>query len=312
MPILKPPHLRRGDLIGLIAPASPPAADNIERGVRYLESLGYRVTVGPNTGRELGYLAGTDEERAHDLNLMLRDRKVRAIFAIRGGYGTPRLLSAIDYRAVRKDPKVIAGYSDITALQLALFRRTGLVTFSGPMAGVEMANGIDPFTEEWFWRSVTSTAPLGLLKNPPGEPLWSSGKGSGRGQLLGGNLALLVSLLGTPYSPDYRKAVLVLEDVDEAPHRVDRMFIQLELAGIPGKISALVLGKFTDCVPADPSKPHLTIEQVLEEVRRRVRVPVLANFQYGHIARKLTLPFGVRVAIDARRGVFEVKEPGVR
>lgn len=309
---LKPPRLRKGDLIGIISPASTPSAqEKIDKGVHYLERLGYRVKIGKHVMAQHGYLAGTDEQRAEDLNDMLRDRAVRAIFAIRGGYGTPRLLHLVDYRAVRRDPKILVGYSDVTGLQLALYRRAGLVTFSGPMVAVEMWDSIDPFTEEHFWRVITSSARIGSLRNPDGERLISYNSGKATGRLLGGNLSLLASLLGTRYLPNLRHAILILEDVDEAPHRVDRMFTQLYHAGITTTINGLVLGVFTDCVPSDPSKPHLTISQVIEDAVRRMRCPVLSNLQYGHIAKKLTLPFGIQALLDTRSGTLKLQEGAV-
>jgi muramoyltetrapeptide carboxypeptidase len=309
---LKPPRLRKGDVIGVISPASPPSAqEKIDKGVSYLEHLGYRIRIGRHVMAQHGYLAGTDELRAEDLNEMFRDPKVKAVFALRGGYGTPRLLHMVDYNAVRRNPKILVGYSDLTALQLALYRKTGLITFSGPMVGVEMWDAIDPFTEEHFWRVITSSRTIGSLKNPEEEPvsLYNGGKASGR--LIGGNFSLLMSLLATPYLPDLRDAVLFLEDVDEAPHRVDRMFAQLYHARITKNIAGLVLGKFTDCVPSDPSKPHLTIDQVLEDALRRISSPILTNFQYGHIAKKLTVPLGVKAVLDTRAGSLKIPEGAV-
>lgn len=312
MNTLKPPRLQKGDLIGIVSPASAPSSqEKIDKGVQYLERLGYRVTIGKNVMAEHGYLAGTDDLRASDLNEMIRDRNVKAIFAVRGGYGTPRLLQLIDYRALKRNPKIIVGYSDLTALQLAIFRKMGLVTFSGPMVGVEMWNSIDPYTEEHFWRTVTSRSKVGPLPNPPEEPLQIIKHGKASGRLIGGNLSLLLSLFGTPYCPDLRGSILVLEDVDEAPHRVDRMLAQLYNAGIWKKIAGLVLGHFTDCAPSDPSKPHLTIDQVLQEATEMVPCPIASNFQYGHIPRKLTLPFGLRARLETKKGLIEVVESAV-
>ncbi len=309
---LKPPRLRRGDLIGVISPSSTPSAqEKIDKGVQYLEHLGYRVRVGRHAMAEHGYLAGTDDLRAEDLNEMLRDPSVKAVFATRGGYGTPRLLQLVDYNAVRRNPKILVGYSDLTALQLALYKKTGLITFSGPMVGVEMWDSIDPFTEEHFWRTITSSARIGVLRNPEGEQVSFYNRGKASGILIGGNLSLLVSLLATPYLPNLRETLLVLEDVDEAPHRVDRMFAQLHHAGITKNIAGLILGKFTDCVPFDPAKPHLTVEQVLEDVLRRITCPVLANFQYGHVAKKLTVPIGVKAILDTRAGALKILEGAV-
>ncbi|HEY4613640.1 MAG TPA: LD-carboxypeptidase, partial [Bacteroidota bacterium] len=307
--IIKPPKLQKGDVIGIISPASAPSSsEKIEKGVRYLESLGYRVKVGAHAANAHGYLAGTDDERAADLNAMLNDRSVNAIFAVRGGYGTPRLLPLVDYRAAKRNPKIIVGYSDLTALQLALFRKTGLVTFSGPMVGVEMFNGIDPYTEKHFWRIVTSPKRIGVLPNPPEESVQTLRAGKATGRLLGGNFALVMSLLGTPYAPGFKKSILVLEDTDEAPHRIDRMLMQLLNAGALGKISGLAFGKFTDCVPKDPASPHFTVEQVLAQYAERLRVPVLTNLQYGHIPKKLTIPLGVKARLDSTKGTLEVLE----
>ena len=309
MPLVKPPRLRKGDLIGLVSPASAPSSpEKIEKGVRYLESLGYRARVGPHASSVRGYLAGTDEERAADFNSMINDPKVKAIFALRGGYGTPRLLDMLDYRGLRRSPKIIVGYSDLTSLQLAVLRKCSLVTFSGPMVAVEMWNGIDPYTEENFWRLLTSPKAPGALPFPSESTPRAVQSGKARGALIGGNLALLMSNVGTPYIPPLAGAILFVEDVDEAPHRVDRMFMQLKNAGTLSSISGLVLGLFTECVPSDPSTPHLTIDQVLAELVSHTDVPILGNVPYGHVPRKLTIPLGVRARMDVDRLRLEIAE----
>ena len=309
MTILKPPRLRRGDVIGLISPASTPLPpEKIEKGARYLEGLGYRVKLGQHVAAQHGYFAGTDKQRLADLNAMLNDPQVKAIFAIRGGYGSPRLLPFVDYRAARRQPKIIVGFSDVTALQLALFRRTGLVTFSGPLPGVEFWRKPDPYTEEHFWRLLTAPRRIGPLPNPDSEPLRTRIHGCAEGRLLGGNLSLLVSNLGTRFSPDYRGSVLVLEDVQEDFHRVDRMFTQLRNAGILDQINGLVLGQFTRCKPNDPTKPHLNLAEIFDEVSSWVTAPTVEGFQYGHVPRKLTLTIGLRARLDASRGTLTVLE----
>lgn len=310
--VMKPPPLQKRDVIGFVSPASPPPSfERIEKAVSYLENLGYRVEVGKHVMDQCGYLAGQDVERARDFNDFLKNRTIKAIFAIRGGYGTPRILRLIDYDIIRKNPKIIVGYSDITALQLALFAKCRLVTFSGPMAGVEMWNSMDPYTEEHFWRLLTSPKKIGRLKNPPEETIRAYGKGTSEGILLGGNLALVLSNLATPYSPSYNNTILFLEDVDEAPHRIDRMFAQLRNAGILSNVAGLLLGKFTDCVPTDPSKPHLKTEEVLEEFSQSVTVPLLANLQFGHIPQKLTIPLGVKARLSTRMRSIEIMESAV-
>jgi len=312
MTIIKPIRLHKGSTLGLVAPASTPSSDEkIEKGAAYLERLGYRVKMGKHIRKTHGYLAGTDEERAADFNTMVRDKDVKAIFAIRGGYGTPRILRMIDYQSLKRNPKIIAGYSDITALQLAIFRKIGLVTFSGPMTGSDMWKDFDPYTEEHFWRLLTSTKKVGILNNPIDEPLKILKTGIARGRLLGGNLSLLACLLGTPFLPNFRRSILFLEDVDEAPHRVDRMLAQLINAGILPEVAGLVYGRFTNCNPANPSEPHFTIDHILDEYADAIKRPIAANFQYGHIPRKLTVPIGLQAALDTKKRRIEVLEGAV-
>ena len=217
----------------------------------------------------------------------------------------------IDYPALKRDPKIIVGYSDITALQLAIFRKIGLITFSGPMPGVEMWKGIDPYTEEHFWRLLTSNKKIGRLDNPPDEPLKILKHGKARGRLLGGNFSLLACLMGTLFQPKLQDSILILEDVEEAPHRIDRMLAQLCNAGVLQKLSALIFGKFTDCNPSDPKEPHLTLDEVMKEYTERVSCPVISNFQYGHIPKKLTVPLGLQAALDTKKNKIEVVEGGV-
>ena len=312
MTVVKPPRLKKGDLIGLVSPASAPtSADKIEGSVRYLESRGYRVKVGEHVAKTCGYLAGTDQERAADFNSMLADPQVKAVFALRGGYGTPRLLPLIQSRLLARQPKIISGFSDITALQLAIFKKCRLVTFSGPMPAVEFWKNPDPYTEENFWRLLTSRTSVGTLANPPDDPLVVQREGKASGVMLGGNLALVVSSLATPYMPFLRNAVLVLEEVDEYPHRVDRMFAQLRNAGVFQNAAAVVFGRFTECGPKDSAQPHLTVEHLLKEYAQGARGPVLGNFCYGHVPRKLTVPFGLKASIDTRKNRIEVRGSAV-
>lgn len=310
--VIKPPRLRKGELVGLICPASAPLKpETIDRAIDYFEKQSHPVKLGANARKQRGYLAGTDEERAADFNAMARDREVRAIFAVRGGYGTPRILPLIDYRALKRDPKIVCGFSDITALNCAIWRKTGLVTFSGAMPGVELWKGPHPETEQVFWKVLRSTTRPGKLQNPGGIKLKGQGRGKAAGRLICANLALLVSLLGTPFVPNLRGAILVAEDVGEEPYRIDRMFAQLRNAGVLNQISGLVLGTFTECEPKDPAKPTLRLSEVLEDVAGWAHVPMLMHLQYGHIPRKLTLPMGVRAEMDSSRGTLTILEAGV-
>lgn len=309
MRAVKPPRLRPGDLIGLVSPAGiPRPAEKIQLGARYLESRGYRVLVGKHAAREHGYLAGTDEERAEDLNAMIRDSRVKAIFASRGGYGSQRIVSAVDFDALRQQPKIVSGFSDITGLQLAIWRRCKLVTFSGPMPAVEFRQPVDPYTEERFWRLLVS-GECEVLNNPPELPPRTILPGTASGVLLGGNLALVAATLGTTYCPSFRNSILVLEDVGEEPYRVDRMLTQLRNAGVCP--SGVAFGKFTLCAPKDPQAPSFTIPQLQDDFARRLNVPAIAELQYGHVPKKLTVPFGVRARLDPAVGTIQMLEPAV-
>lgn len=309
--ILQPPRLRRGAVIGLIAPASPPVPAKVEAGVRYLEGLGYRVKLGAQVGRHHGCFAGTDAERLADLNGMLRDPQVDAIFALRGGYGCQRLLPHVDYAAARRSPKIIAGYSDLTALQLALLRKAGLVTFSAPMPAVEFAAGVDPFTEEDFWAALTSRAARRTLPMPTDPAPRILRPGVAEGRLIGGCLSLLASSLATPYLPPLKGALLFLEDVHEEPHRLDRMFIQLRNAGVIHRLAGLLLGQFTDQGPHPSTLAHLPWSEMLGEVLAELRGPGLDGLPYGHIPRRWTVPLGIRARLDASRKRLTLLEPAV-
>lgn len=308
-----PPKLKSGDLIGIVTPASPVAdATRIEKGVRYLESLGYRVVIGENVGKVHGYLAGSDDERAADLHAMFSDPRVKAIIGVRGGYGTPRLLSLLNYRLIGRNPKILVGFSDFTALQLALWKKCRLITFYGPMVGVEMVHQIDPFTEELFWRVVTSPRKIGNISFPDEPPIESLRAGKASGRLLGGNLSLVASLLGTQYQPDFTGSILFIEEITEEPYRVDRMMMQLNNAALYRKANGMLLGQFTDCIPLDATKPSLTTTRVLRDAATAFAKPTLANLPFGHVSKKLTLPVGLRVRLDATAKTLQFLEPAVQ
>lgn len=309
---LKPPKLKKRDLIGIVAPASLVLdPSRIDRGVSYLERLGYEVIVGANVLKRHGYLAGTDDERAADLHAMFRDRRVKAIICARGGYGTPRLLRMLDYRMIKRNPKILVGFSDITALQLTLWTTCGLVTFHAPMLATDMAEPMDPFTEEMFWLLVTSNQKVGSLTFP--EPMEAKilRPGTFTGHLLGGNLSILVSLLGTPYQPDLGGSVLFLEEVGEEPYRVDRMLTQLQNAALLARCRGIMIGQCTDCVPRDPSRPSLSLDEVLKEFALAFKKPVISNVPFGHVKQKITIPVGIRARIDTQKRSFELLEAAV-
>jgi len=313
MTVIKPRVLKKGDTIGIIAPASPPSSlEKITKGAEYLEQLGYRVKLGKNVQKVYGYLAGTDQERADDINTMFADNDVKAIIAVRGGYGTPRILPLLDYSVFKKKPKIFVGYSDLTALQLAIFRKTGLVTFSGPMVGVEMFKGVDSFTEEHFWACITSTKKMGVIHNPDERKLQTLVKGKASGILLGGNLSLIVALAGSKYLPSFKKSLLFIEEIEEETYRFDRMMNQLRITNILNDASGIIMCELTDVKATDTTKPFLTAEQVMDDYLSKLKKPVVTGLVYGHVPQKLTIPIGIRATIDTSKNSLSFLESGVR
>ncbi|MFA6457345.1 MAG: LD-carboxypeptidase [Bacteroidota bacterium] len=309
----KPRSLRKGDLIGIIAPASPPSsAEKIYKGAEYLERLGYRVTFGKNIEKVNGYLAGTDQERADDIHTMFTNKNVRAIFTVRGGYGTPRLLPLLDYSLIRNNPKILVGYSDITALQLALYKKTGLISFSGPMSGVEMFKGIDPFTEEHFWAVLTSTKKLGIIVNPDGRQVETIAPGKCTGPLLGGSLSLITTMVGSSYLPSFKQSILFFEEIEEETYRFDRMMNQLRLSHILKDAGGVIVGDLTDVKASDITKPFLTAEQVIAEYLSDLPKPAISGLAYGHVPVKLTIPIGIKATLDADNRTLRFDESCVR
>lgn len=313
---LKPPRLRDGMTVGLIAPASPP---NEKADIRFamdvIRSLGFRVKEGRHLYARQQYLAGSDRERADDVNAMFADPAVDAIFCLTGGYGTPRILPFIDYDAVRRHPKVVLGYSDITGLLLGLYARAGLVGFHGPVA---LRNFGDYALAEFRKVLVEPQAPVTIAAPPPFEPRpgWVDREnrisryagGRAAGPLVGGNLTLVSSLMGTPYEPDFRGAILFLEDIGEAPYRIDRMLTQLWLAGRLQQLTGIVLGRFTK---ADYDSNTFSLEEVFEQRLGGLGIPVVRGLMIGHMADIATVPIGVRAELDADAGTLTLLETAV-
>jgi muramoyltetrapeptide carboxypeptidase len=314
MKIVKPKKLKKGDVIGIISPASFPKDESrIEKGVNYLEKLGYRVEVGKHITKQYGYLAGTDEERLEDLHYMFKNKDVKAIINIRGGYGSGRLLDKINYGLIKRNPKIFVGYSDITALQMAFLKKAGLVTFAGPMLAVDFwRDDVNEFTEEFFWNMVTSNKKIGKLKNPDNENFYTLTKGRGEGQLVGGNLALLSSIMGTPYQPNLKNSVLLLEEIGEEPYKIDRMFYQIKYATNNFKdLKGIIIGRFVDCYIKNPEDASLTLNDVISGYFENLKIPVIYNVKHGHIEQNLTIPWGLKTKINASRNFIEIMESAV-
>jgi len=329
--VIRPKSLCKNAVIGIIAPASPQRdPDRLTRGVKYLEKLGYRVKYGPHIDkRHAGYLAGTDAERLNDLHVMFADPQVDAIFCARGGYGSARLLPFIDWDLLKKNPKIFVGFSDLTSLQLAIWKKIGLVTFSGALPSVDMADEIDAETEEWFWRVLTSTSPLGpltqslpLRRSRVVSAFDSSAIGSNaiqsksssapkRAPLIPANLTVLCSMLGTPWMPSLRNALLVLEDIGEDTYRLDRLFTQLRLSGTLDSLSGLAFGYFTQAGPPTTSTPHRDVQELLDEIKQSTMCPFITGLMFGHEKKKFTLPIGVHASIASRSAALILHDAAV-
>lgn len=303
-----PRPLRPGGLIGICSPSSASSSEGIASGVRALEARGYRVRVAPHAYARhdpLTYLAGSDEQRADDLNLLLRDPDVDMVLCARGGYGAGRLLGLVDYEALRRDPKPLVGYSDITALHLAIAAQCQIVSFSGIMASAcQDIGGADlhPFSEASLWQMV-GDAPFPRVLNTPGDAPWKVLSAAApdiptvTGPVYAVCLSLLVSLLGTPYVPDLRGAILLIEDIGEDLYRVDRMLTQLRLAGILDNLAALLIGSFNGKGATEDDLLDRLVPQMARDMMPG-SVPVASGLPYGHIARRWTVPCGAIATVD--------------
>ena len=309
---VKPKALRRGDAISVVAPAGPVVRERIEKAFDYLRSLGYRIKTHGDVFRSRGYLAGDDSTRAEELMAAFADPESTAVWCARGGYGVARILDRLDYDVVQRHPKVFIGFSDITALHLALQNRTGLVTFHGPnlQDGFGAAEDMSSTTEAALWRMISLDE-----QNSTGEQhctyaetgvadvtLRTIAPGIANGRLTGGNLSVLAGLVGTPYEVDTAGRILFLEDVNEPIYRVDRYLAQLALAGKLQAAAGIVLGGFTfDEGAASGGEAAMT--ELLDEYFGKLNVPVLAGLPAGHQRENWVLPINalVEVNADARR-----------
>ncbi|MGX9707551.1 S66 peptidase family protein [Laceyella tengchongensis] len=305
---MKPPALKPGDLIGVIAPASPVPEERRERALQTLRRFGYRLKVGASVQEQHGYFSGTDEVRARDVNEMFADPEVRAIMCIRGGYGSQRLLDRIDYAMIRRNPKIFVGYSDITSLHLALWKKAGLITFHGPMVGeLEHVSEEEEMAWSVLFRQLSDPQPLGEYPDTGRTLCFTITPGRATGRLVGGNLCLLAASMGTPYELDTTGKILFIEEVGEEPYRIDRMLTQLRLAGKLEQAAGILFTDFHDCDAANPER-SLTLREVLEEIIRPLGVPAYFGFQAGHTEPNLALPIGIQADLDAGEGTLMLLE----
>jgi len=315
---IKPNGLKQGDTIAMVAPAGPADRTLVLAYKKQLEDIGFRVKFDERMlDRKKDYLAGNDDQRVEELNQAIRDPLVRGIFPVRGGFGLTRILDRVDFEALRRDPKVVTGYSDITAFHLANARLARVISFHSPMPMSNLARADLPeyaFANRSFERMLLVTKypksmvgePIGV---PEGHPVKTLHGGKAQGRLIGGNLTLVCSTMGTPYAIEPAGAILFLEDVHEEAYRVDRMLSQLRLSGVLDSVAGIVMGRFTYKEPSD----ELKIGSVIDEYMKWVRCPVITNFPVGHVPENATLPFGATVEVDADQGkLIVMEEPCIR
>jgi len=304
MEVIKAPALKPGDTIAITAPAGPPNPNYLDKGVRFLSSLGYKVVLGEHLLSRQGYLAGSDAQRIADFNAFIHNPAIKAIFCARGGYGSARIVSEIDYDALKQNPKIVIGYSDITTFLMAIRKKTGLITFHGPLlAGKNIC--------KWSFANLFDQI-CGRIQSGyswPESPdiscntKWYGTENSLPGQsvILGGCLSILVTLAGTPYQPD-DEHFLFIEDTWEAPYKIDRMLHHLYNSSWLKLCRGIILGDFTNCVQrSDDPEPTPTTQQILLETFRKMDIPVFSHISAGHGNYNLTIPLGVRITTRSNR-----------
>lgn len=303
----RPPRLRAGDRVGLIAPASSDDEPlHLDAAISTIRGMGLVPLSGDHVSDNYGYLSGTDQARASDINAMFANEEVRAIFVVRGGWGSARLLPLLDWDLIRANPKLLIGYSDATALHLAFAARAGFPTIHAPNAG----NYWGDISWESFWRlAFAGQTPLLAQPKATDEAITTIKSGKARGRLLGGNLTVLSTLMGTPWLPDFDGAILFLEDVGEAEYRIDRMMNQLALAGILGRVAGIIFGQCTYCHIDVPDYKGFSIPDILGQYFSPLGVPVFSDANIGHIANQLSLPVGADVEMDADAGTIRPLQP---
>lgn len=316
--VLIPEALQEGDTIGIVSPASAIfESEPYEIAKESFEAMGLQVKFGKNIKKRYGHLAGSDEERAEELNEMFLDKSVKAIIALRGGSGAARILDKLDYKAISDNPKIFIGYSDITALHLAIFEKTGLVTFHGPVA----VSTWNSFSTDYL-KSLLFEKEAVTYENPVsiGDELVQTKnrirvihEGQVKGQLLGGNLSVLTGIMGSEYFPsDWKGKILYLEDVGEKIYAVDRMMSQLYLGGVFDQISGFIFGKCTECDPGGNGYGSLTMEEVIDHYIKPLKIPAYSGAMIGHISDNVTIPNGIDAELDATNGIFKLLSPAVK
>jgi len=310
-PIL-PARLAPGSRVALVAPSGPlPEPGGVARAAENCRLLGLEPVVMPNCRKRWGYLAGTDQERLSDLNAVLTDPAIAAVWCLRGGSGMNRIVHQLDFAAFARHPKVVLGYSDITVMLLALWTKTGVVSFHGPMARARLTDFSRAHLEGVLFNPVAAGTLDEDVAGSDTEPVVTIAPGIARGRLIGGNLSLLQTLIGTEYFPDLDGAILFLEDVHEALYRIDRILAHLRLTGALDRLAGVAIGRVTE-IPLSVGDETFGLTGVWQEYFGSLDIPVAAGFPFGHIDSQWTLPVGVMAELDATNGRLTLLEPAVR
>jgi muramoyltetrapeptide carboxypeptidase len=314
--LIKPERLRPGDVVGIVAPASAPDnPEDFDRYTRAIENRGFKPRLAPNVRKRLGFLSGDDPSRASDLMGMFADPEVKAIICARGGYGSARLLGMLDYHLIKKYPKIFVGFSDITALHCAIQTHSQLVTFHGPTLNTAVTAEGPEFTVQSLLKTVMQPTPPGGICDSDARKAVSVLRGStATGPLVGGNLSVLATMLGTAYQPRFKGAIFFFEDVDEEPYRIDALLTQLLNAGLLQQVAGVAVGTNKNCIDpaAATSKEYRqTLADVLKDRLLPLGVPVVTGLPFGHVPNNATLPMGLEATLDGGNGDLIINEGAV-
>ncbi|KAB3528821.1 S66 peptidase family protein [Alkaliphilus serpentinus] len=302
--MIKPKGLEKGDLIGIVAPASPLQGKQLDQAIEKFKAMGFRIEVGESCYSKDRYLAGDDSIRVKDINNYFSNKEIKGIVSLRGGYGSQRLLKNIDFDMIMKNPKIFIGYSDITAIHIAINQLSRLITFHGPMA-LNIPH-MDEFTASSLLNTIMINKGSYEINNPPFYEIHTLRRGIASGILTGGNLSMIVSTLGTPYEIETKGRILFVEDIKEEGYKIDRMLTQLSLAGKLEEVAGIIIGNFKDCCYQEDHKDVPLYKLFKEKLPHNI--PILYNLMAGHCKPNITLPLGARTTINAEEGKILIQE----
>lgn len=309
--LIKPKPLKKGDHVAVVAPSSPTITESVEKGKEAVKSMGLNPILYPSCYSRHGHFAGDDKLRANDINDAFSNKMIKGIICLRGGYGTPRILNLIDYENIRRNPKIFLGYSDITGLHTAINTICRMVTYHGPMVSGGWTN-LDPYTKDYLNKCLFDNSPLGKVENPDGEILETLVEGEVKGEIVGGNLSLLVSTLGSPYEINTKGKILFIEDVGEKNYKIDRMLTSLALAGKFNDCKGVILGTWSKCTPDVKSGDicDLDLKTIFKEIISPFNKPTIMNFRAGHNYPQPTFPLGTVVRLNTSKKEIHFLESG--